>query len=45
MVESGGQLDGQQPAGDGSGGGFKETAAMLRRHLEEKGFSTMRSGV
>lgn len=28
-----------------SGGGFKETAVMLRRQLEEKGFSTMRECV
>lgn len=32
-------------AENGSGGGFKETAVMLRRQLEEKGFSTMRECV
>lgn len=32
-------------AEDGSGGGFKETAVMLRRQLEEEGFSTMRECV
>lgn len=32
-------------AEDGSGGGFKETAVMLRRQLKGKGFSTMRECV
>ena len=44
-MEPDGRLD-EQRAGrrweSGSGGGFKETAVMLRRQLEEKGFSTMR---
>lgn len=47
MVCRDGQFnEGRESDGEnGSGGGFKETAVMLRRQLEEKGFSTMRECV